>query len=221
VETSRNSIVMDAATTFLVALAYMVGVTAFPDYGQNEFVQCWVLQTPSYWERQAECGWKPEGRFVEPYVRYNQTVFYSTSKLPTDYREEARNAIAWWRFVAFGLYFEEVETCQEKCIEFRLEPLPSGTLGVGYLPCSEEPKAGDVVLNSKVDWRARRGWLELVLKHEVGHALGLGHAYDGRSIMSPVLHDAPNVLTLGDQRALSEMYNVAVKPFLPTLTGRP
>jgi len=197
----------------LAALAYMIGLT--PQLSGNAFVQCLVAQYSPVWKHQAQCGWKLRGTLTEPYVRYDQTISYSIDQVPDAYRGAVRDAFAWWNRQVFGLKFREVSACEDRCIDMRFEPLSAWTLGRAWLPCSGEPQAGDVMINSGYDWINNPGQLPQVLRHEIGHAIGLGHSNNWFSLMGPVLHDEGRYLVLTDRRALGEMYNIRIWPGLP------
>ena len=48
--------------------------------------------------------------------------------------------------------------------------------------------------------------LELVVRHELGHALGLGHTYNSLDLMFPALDSKYSLISMFDLETLSEIY---------------
>lgn len=88
-----------------------------------------------------------------------------------------------------------------------LHALTGGVVGVGGASWSgNEFSQGRVTLDST--WRpgGSRSWVrtqrQLLLLHELGHALGLGHVAERRQVMNPSLQDLPGAYSGGDLAGL-------------------
>lgn len=98
-------------------------------------------------------------------------------------RQAAREALASWSAAA-GLTFVEVaDTAAGRGVDvrFRLEALPAGVLGAAYFP-----RGGAVALDLDTfrgDALAPGGIGRLALLHEIGHAIGLKHPFDGAAVL--------------------------------------
>jgi hypothetical protein len=71
--------------------------------------------------------------------------------------------------------------------------------------------AGDVTLNAAQDWDPSDGAgfdLASVLRHELGHAFGLGHSGEPGSVMSPAYRGPTAGLGEGDRAALRDLYRL-------------
>jgi len=150
-------------------------------------------------------GWGPIRFWIAPEMRRFETEVRLA--LSTFERERTANG------QALRLCFQEISAPQQgRCIDFRLEPLV-GLLGLGMYPppLNHEPGAGDVTLNSLVDWN-RPGCRNLVLPvliHELAaHSLGLGHYYDPVSVRFPMVSAEKVNLAAVDKEAFFAMYGV-------------
>lgn len=112
---------------------------------------------------------------------------------------------------ALRLCFQEISAPQQnRSIDFRMEPL-NGLLALGFYPppLNGEPQAGDVAMNSTVDWNHLlcRGLVLPVLIHEIAaHSLGLGHLYLPESVRFPLVSAEKFNLAPMDRQALVTMY---------------
>jgi hypothetical protein len=111
------------------------------------------------------------------------------------------------------LRFEEIhQPCQIRCIDFRLEPLASGLLGLGMYPppLIDEPMAGDITLNSDAFSHFEfRPYVLATLIHElVAEALGLGHLYLLRSVRCPHIESGRINLAPEDRASLLTLYGL-------------
>lgn len=102
-----------------------------------------------------------------------------------------------------------------RTIRVRLQPLV-GVLGLAFYPPEliKEPEAGDIILNSNVDWLApenRKLFLPLCI-HEAGHAFGMGHAYTPSSVMFPNIEAGKVNLSKVDRWMFRALYNGEITP---------
>jgi len=129
---------------------------------------------------------------------------YSVEQFAPDHAPLVEQALATWA-VYLPTHFQPAPTDARKTLAFYWAPLNSGILGLGHWPCAtNEPMAGDVLINSMKTWTDAK--LLQVLRHEVGHALGLGHSTDPTSIMYPYLGEASVTITAAEIQALGVLY---------------
>lgn len=91
-----------------------------------------------------------------------------------------------------------------------LRLLAGGVVGVGGASWSGiEFSQGRVTLDSTWHLGGPRSWVkrqrQLLLLHELGHALGLGHVDDRRQVMNPSLQDLPGAYSAGDLAGLETL----------------
>lgn len=138
--------------------------------------------------------------------------------LPDGYDRAVRSALEAWAAVA-DLRFVEVAdggeafgTSGPAMLRFWGGYTDNNYLAWTYYPNSD-PRGGDLFLNSRMDFAYGDdpiGYrLDWVLRHEIGHALGLAHDADPTSVMFayyPLGRGEPND---GDLRAIRELYGSA------------
>lgn len=91
------------------------------------------------------------------------------------YRYDALRAFNTW-LAHTPLEWEEVSDCgRARTIAYSVSRFegPFDATGFYPVPMFQEPYAGDVVLNARVDWSAQRARVLPTLVHETGHAFGL------------------------------------------------
>jgi len=81
-----------------------------------------------------------------------------------------------------------------------------------YYPVGGTTLAGDVMVNTDVNWYNID--FTSVLDHEIGHALGLGHAALTPEVMYPVYQGLVTALGPGDIAGIDAIYGVPVAPAL-------
>lgn len=91
-----------------------------------------------------------------------------------------------------------------------LRALLGAVVGVGGASWSgHEFSQGRVTLDSTWRLRGQRSWVtrqhRLLLLHELGHAVGLGHVGDERQVMHPSLQDLPGAYSAGDLAGLETL----------------
>jgi len=140
------------------------------------------------------CGWH-KGE------RWGQTLSYDVEGVPVRWRNEALYALATWGRLA-GLRFVP----GDDGIIIRFGRLPPGRLGEAHYPCPEDSAAGEITISATYDWVAKPRLLRLVLLHEIGHALGLAHSDDERSVMYYSIAYEEHFILQRDLIALRTLY---------------
>ncbi len=88
-------------------------------------------------------------------------------------------------------------------------PLPSGVLAETFLPppANGGTVAGDIVLNSAVQWGINSGYdLQTVVAHEFGHALGLGESTVTNAVMYGTYDGIKTALVGDDISGIQSLY---------------
>ena len=121
----------------------------------------------------------------------------------------------WARELTMLKVFETQFPGGPRTIRVRLQPLV-GVLGLAFYPPEliKEPEAGDVILNSSVDWFAssNRPLLLPLMIHEAGHSFGMGHSYLPESVMFPNITPGKVNLSRIDRWQFRALYNGEITP---------
>jgi len=123
-------------------------------------------------------------------------TFHSFSEVPSNIAGEVRQALTIWSDVANFSFTEVAETSQSVGdLRFAYSSLGSSTSAEAYFP-GRAPQAGDVWLSWDVGYMKQDGpnnYMRRVetITHEIGHAVGLKHPFEGAVQLPP---DAQNNL---------------------------
>jgi len=88
-------------------------------------------------------------------------------------------------------------------------PLAFGTMGAAFSPppINGGTVAGDVVINSIMDWKINSNWdLRTVAIHEIGHALGMSHSTIGAAAMFSYYTVMKQTLNADDKTGIQSIY---------------
>lgn len=146
-----------------------------------------------------------------PYIPYwmgIEPVKFCITPDMEKYRPEVLKALGVWQtFMLTG--FVEAKNCEEtRTIAFRQQPMYGNlALGMSPAPLTMEPWAGDIWLNSSLDWNSGlREYLVSVLAHEVGHGLGMPHLYSEEDLMYPIMNKKEARLSLREKKMVLCLY---------------
>ena len=140
-----------------------------------------------------------------------EPVHFCIDRTMEAYRPEVLSALWAWQRETAQLIMAETRDCfAPRTISFRLAPR---IWSLGWTlyppPLTIEPQAGDVTVNADIDWNRPEIRIQLlpVLIHEVGHALGMGHAFIPDSVMWPNVNNRTALSPL-DRWAFRCLYGI-------------
>ena len=153
------------------------------------------------------------------------TLFQTlNAKFPTEvWQREFQIAAAVWQAVAnvnlvqvgdaggnIDIYGNQQGDYRFGDIRISAIPLPFGTMGVAFSPppINGGTAAGDVVMNSIMDWKINSHWdLRTVAIHEIGHALGMDHSMISAATMYSYYTVMKQQLNADDIAGIQSIYH--------------
>jgi hypothetical protein len=138
--------------------------------------------------------------------------------VPVDVRELIKQAFSAWEIV-ISMDFTEVDSAQKADIVFRFTEDKKDELHELAIASASPPIKSEIRLNKNEHWatfqRQRENQVDLflVLVHSIGHALGLGHSPDRKSVMFPIFERSNGeelpVINSDDVERLRSIYDTS------------
>jgi hypothetical protein len=136
-----------------------------------------------------------------------ESVKYQSTDLSTSNNNAVRNAVKEWDLKINGLTFREVQNGYDADIEIRFREKGGEAAGLTrnlFDRFGLITKSFVTIHEREFPFGFGEDQIEQIAKHEIGHALGLGHANFDDSLMSTHVHYGTGIISTCESQAVYE-----------------